>query len=432
MHAPVCWFLSLALVVCASSAEVPRKLIRSLISYVCRGPGSGLNGDRRRQCRWHLLRLSRQDTPGSDRASRHGTTHAWFVATIGQQTEVDDRGKEKRAVPRETLAGAHADAGISIAQDGDFLLIDNGVYQFRVRNYQGDLARTTPLSDVPHWSGGMRVGDGPWDGRAWFEGDAPVTAVTTEIIEQGPVFIDLHITYHFAGEDGDSVPALPLELGKQTHTWEPNTPPREDIPARDNHYELKMRFVMGDPWIEVNERFHLPRSEAVGSFGVHQYWMQWGTPNEAPQLPWFINDEHFPVDTVTWVRWFLYDKFGGNTDQRYVAAEPRPDQKGRPFAQLRPRWNQGGGGAQDFCLTSGGAPAPSIGRTLDRTFGGDLRNLRKNAGKNEEAAAKWAQAEGLIATARNSDLAWEERFAALTQVGELLGKEVRQPAAKLL
>ena len=95
-----------------------------------------------------------------------------------------------------TLGGGNPEVGINMHQDGDFLVIDNGVYQFRVRNYQGALSEATPLSGVPHWNGGMRVGDGPWDGRSWFDGDAPVTAVTTEVVQQGPVFIDLHITYH--------------------------------------------------------------------------------------------------------------------------------------------------------------------------------------------------------------------------------------------
>lgn len=360
-------------------------------------------------------------------------TRAWFIARIGKETVTDDRGREKQAVPREatvTFGTASQPAGISLIEDGDFYVIDNGVYQFRVRRYHTDLAGPTPLAELPHWCGGMRVGDnGPWDGRAWFEGSQPVTSVSVAIINQGPVFIDLHLTYTFDAEIDGETEALPLKMGKQTHTWAPNTPPRESIPKRSAHYEVKLRFVANDTWIEANERFHLPRDKDAGSFGVHQYWMQWGSANEAPAMSWLPADEHMPVDTVTWVRWFLYDQFGGNVDQRYVAAEPRPDQKGRPFAQLRPRWNQGGGGAQDFCLTSGGAPAPSIGRTLDRTFGGPIRDLKKQARNNPEAAATVAAIEPLIATARNGSLDWAERFAALTQVGEHLGREVRQPAA---
>ena len=121
----------------------------------------------------------------------------------------------------------------------------------------------------------MRVGNsGAQDGRAWFDGNGKVTSVTTEIINQGPVFIDLHITYTFEGESDGSVAALPLELGKQVHNWEPNKPPREEVEKRAYHYELKLRFAMGDPWIEVNERYHLPRDGAIKPWGIHQYWMQ--------------------------------------------------------------------------------------------------------------------------------------------------------------
>ena len=148
-------------------------------------------------------------------------------------------------------------------------------------------------------------------------------------------------------------------------------------------------------WIEVNERYHLPRDGAIKPWGIHQYWMQWGDGKDAPELPWFGKNDRWAIDTATWVRWFLYDKFGGNTNQNWVEARARPDQKGRPFALLRPRWNQGGGGAQDFAATAGGAPPASIGWILGRHLGGDIRNVNKQARKNEATAAKKAKMDPL-------------------------------------
>jgi hypothetical protein len=214
----------------------------------------------------------------------------------------------------------------------------------------------------------MRVkGTQAWDGRAWFEGSFPVKSVRTEVVQQGPVFADFKITYEFVdnGEDGEKVTAMPLQLGKQSYRWAPNEFAREEIPRRTKSYEVALRFVMDDPWIDINERYVFPRDPDNEPWGVVQYWMQWGNPKGAPPLAWFSGQEHMPVDTITWVRWFLWDQFGGNTDQQYVEARARPDQKGRPFALLRPRWNQGGGGAQDFFMTSGGRPARKERQRID-------------------------------------------------------------------
>jgi hypothetical protein len=82
-----------------------------------------------------------------------------------------------------------------------------------------------------------------------------------------------------------------------------------------------LRFVMDDPWIDVNERFHFPKDKDASPFGISHYYIEWGQGG-------------MPVDTVSWVRWFEYDSFGGNVAQKYIPAKPRPAQKGRPFALL--------------------------------------------------------------------------------------------------
>jgi len=262
----------------------------------------------------------------------------WTYVTIEKRDGKDDL----KEVPMIIKAGK-ADPGITFEKKGGFYEIDNGTYQFRLRDFEGKLAKPVLLKDFPHWCGGMKSrGQKGWDGKAYFESNARVIGAKTELLASGPVFLDFKVTYEFEGEVGKEVEAMPLALGKQAHLFEPNILPTEMIPARGNHYELLIRFVMDDIWIDVNERFHFPRDEKASPFGITHYYIDWG-------------EQGLPVDTVSWVRWFEYDVFGGNTDQRYVPAKPRPAQKGRPFALLRPRWNQGGGGAQDFVLTSGGA-----------------------------------------------------------------------------
>ncbi len=283
----------------------------------------------------------------------------WFLATIEYLGE--GRGRAPASAGVELQPGQTVASALSLEEHDDHYLINNGPYAYRLRRYPAKFAEPIALGDVPHWQMGARpAGADAWDGRAYFDGSSKVVAAQTQIIEQGPVFIDAKITYTFAepGEDG-TTEALPMALGKQTHTWEPNQPPRETIAKQQRHLTVLIRFVAEDPWIEVNERFHLPADESVSSFGIHQQWFHWGKPPaDFPHGKTALAADSFvELDTASWVRWFEYDSFGGNTNQQDVALEPREAQRGRPFALLRPRWNQGGGGAQDFVAWQGG-PKP--------------------------------------------------------------------------
>lgn len=368
-----------------------------------------------------------------ERVERDGRSfsRAWFVATITEEESyTDDRGRTVTGRVSEmpvTLRRGSVEPGIHMREEGPFLLIDNGLFEFRLRNSM-EFAEPVPLERVPHWFGGARVkGHDAWDGRAWFDGHAPVASVEVEVLQQGPVFIDVAVRYHFVAEEDGTTPALPLALGKQTHEWEPNTPPREEVPKLDHAYELKLRFVMGAPWVEANERFHLPGTDS-GAFGVHQHWIAWGEPHEVPDVvDWFGENDGMPVDTVTWVRWFLYDQFGGNVTQNYVPAQPRPDQRGRPFALLRPRWNQGGGGAQDFVLTSGGQPPPAIWHMLNRVLQNTLREIDRDD-SDDAAVARRDRVRALRAIAEDGERSMDERYAAVYEIGEIAGVEVPRPA----
>lgn len=339
------------------------------------------------------------------------TSRVWFNATIPHGTN---------EMPVTIIENQQTTPGLSVRRDGDFSLIDNGVYEFRLHRY-ANISAGTPFGQLPHWSAGMRVkGQSAWDGRAWFNGSSRVERVESRIINQGPVFLDMHLIYHFsdAVQEGH-VEALPLALGKQCHLWEPNRPPRETVPKLSAHYEVMLRFTTGAPWIEANERFFLPGDSTVEGWGIHQYYMHWGQPDDSvPAVAGFAASEHMPLDTITWVRWFLYDRFGGNVSQNWVPASPRDDQRGRPFALMRPRWNQGGGGAQDFFMTSGGPQPPAVGQ-IQRDVQGRIRNARR--GDDEELKAVAVQANEWEQQSRN--LPEPEARKLLVQALRALGGE---------
>jgi len=345
---------------------------------------------------------------------------AWFIATVNKQETKDKKGKVRSSIPPELPIKFHpgkkSEAMINVESEGDFFIINNGIYEFRLRKYAKGLESPLPLEQVKHWMGGARLeGTDKWDGRANFDGNARVTDVEVKHINSGPVFHDFHVVYTFEeNEDKGTTEALPVELGKQTYKWEPNVLPKEEVTKKTHTYEAKLRFTAGDPWVEVVERYRLPRDKDIKPWGIHQYTIHWGPvrddyPNELVD----INEgEYWDIDTAMWVRWFEYDAFGGNTDLRIVPAEPRPAQKGRPFALLRPRWNQGPGGAQDFFLTSGGKP-PRNARALASAIGRKISDLEKNARNNEEKAKE------LDKSSADKGLTESEREAMLSQKGKL-------------
>lgn len=282
-------------------------------------------------------------------------TRVWSVMTLGK-TFKDEKGHTRTQAPEKATANLvrlaaplPAESRLQLTESSDFYTLSSGLYEFRLRKYNGRLKKPTALSEFPHWIAGMRpTGTESWDGHAVFDSDAKVVEATTEIVEAGPVYVTARVRYLFEGSEkpDGTVKALPLANGKQTHRWEPATFPMEETPKYERYYEALIRFVWKDPWIDVNERVRLPQDNTLTHTGFHQYRVAWGKAPKDEKRRAFT-----PIDTITWVRWFEWDTFGGNIDQKWVPAEQRPAQKDRPFALLRPLWNQGGGGAQDFFAT---------------------------------------------------------------------------------
>ncbi|MDB4484421.1 hypothetical protein N9044_01380, partial [bacterium] len=210
------------------------------------------------------------EVQGVTRPAQRDGDRIWSYVTI---TDRDAEGQkiEISTVPA-VLNTRKVSPGISLKKDGDYHLIDNGTYQFRLRNYRGKFSKPASLGDLPHWCGGMKTKEQKgWDGKAYFESKVPVVGATTELIRSGPVFLDFKITYEFEGDADGEVEAMPLAPGKQSHLFKPNQLPREMVPKKPFHYELLIRFVMDDIWIDVNERFHFPRDEEASPYGISQY-----------------------------------------------------------------------------------------------------------------------------------------------------------------
>ena len=259
----------------------------------------------------------------------------WFIATLGRKTT------EAKA----TFGPGSASSPLRISAENASTIIDNGVAELRLR--LAGAPAGTPLNKVPHWLGGVRVkGEKVWDGQAHFDGASPIERLTVQPVAAGPVFAEWRLVYTFAdpGRNG-TVEAIPLQLGKQSFRYPPNQIPTETVAKEERHYEVGIRVVAGHPWIEIDERYHLPRDPAGDGSGVNQYTMEVG------------GRDGIPVDTMLWTRWFEYDTFGGNNSQLAEPAHPRAVQKGRPFAQLRARWAQSPATAQDCIATSGGQTA---------------------------------------------------------------------------
>lgn len=243
-------------------------------------------------------------------AAAAGKSRVWFIASLAmERTKGQPPGSLK-----VTIKPGKADSPLRVIDHADHLVIDNGIAAVRLPR-PGERFAASRLADMPTLVTGVRLsGEDEFYGSGYFESDATVSNATVTIEQRGPVFVTARVEYQVAGD-------APVDQ-------RPHQPKRPGL-----FYEATLRFVANDPWIEIDEQYRLP----AGS----RYWLT------------FQGKQRF--DTVFWIRWFGYEKFGGNIDVNYVPLEPQKMQRG-PFVALRPRWNQMPGGGQDFFITRGGEP----------------------------------------------------------------------------
>ena len=244
-----------------------------------------------------------------------GRSRAWFIATLP--------GKSTTPVDVHIHTGSAA-SPLAVTTANGQIEIANGVYRVRLPAFTTALAAPTPLAMMaPPLTSCQIQGDHAWYGRSWFEGPGQVTAARTEILTAGPVFSTIRITYTMAPPNPSTGSAPLGKDGMDGVPWPP-----ADHPGF--FYEATLRFVVGDPWIDITERVNLPAPAQLG--------MEW--------------KEGLAPDAAMWIRWFDYQTFGGNVDLHIVPLQPQPKQRG-PFVMLRPCWHQAPGGGQDFVVTRG-------------------------------------------------------------------------------
>ena len=220
------------------------------------------------------------------RPAQSDGSNVWFIATLQKPIDV-------------TLTNIATPSPLTL-RDG---VVANGIYEYRLKPDCGSgLLPTTgrdqkvaPTTDST--SGLFRVaGDAAWYGQ-----ETPVTNLQTEVIARGPVFITV----------------------------------RQTAPG----YERTLRFVAGDPWIDVTERYDLP----------------------APTAHTLKLKDGLHPDTVFWVPWFLHGGFEPSGKMQTHPLRPQNKQGNRPFVTLSPRWNQQPGGGMDFFVTRNETNAPAVG-----------------------------------------------------------------------
>ena len=204
----------------------------------------------------------------------------WYKATLKGQSKKDSKGRIKHSpAPIKAVVefnSKKAPSGIIMKEDNNYYIINNGVYEFRLRKYK-KIATALRLDKVKHFIAGMRpIGSNIWEGKAFFQGTAKVHSIKTEFIQKGPVFIDVKITFDFSSKAIGQTDSIKLLPGKQSHTYKPNRIPRITLPKKEKHYEVIIRFVANDPWIDISERAKLPKDPNVKGWEIHQYYLLFG------------------------------------------------------------------------------------------------------------------------------------------------------------
>ncbi len=203
-------------------------------------------------------------------------------------------------------------AGVTVRREGDRLVLSTGAADVALAAPAGRFERPVPIDKAPPPILAARpAGDGPWYGQWRLEGPARVREVQAHVVAGGPVWAEVRLKYLF--ED-------------QGHV-----------------YDVTIRAVRGEPWIDVSEKHRLP---------------------EGSRATLVLGDRLKPAE-VLWMPWFI----GTDGDMRaaYDVRRDRLSERARgrqPFATLRPRWTQVRDNAQVCLAVGSGDGNPAVGAMM--------------------------------------------------------------------
>jgi len=250
----------------------------------------------------------------------------WFKMTLPQGKEVayrlayNDQGRAARPP---------ADA-VAVQRDVDRLIVSNGAVDLAIaapRPLAGPLdpsaALGAGLAAAPAPILGVRpAGAQEWSGAWTLTGSARVKEIRTTVETAGPVWAEVRLKYIF-----------------------------ED---RQQGYDVAIRMVRGDPWVDVTEKSRLPAGSRM-------------TAVFRPSRASGSSDDRRRPAEVLWMPWYVASD--GRAEPAYDVRRLMLDDRvplGEPFATLRPKRAAMPNSTQVLLAVGSGEGGPAVGAIMTR------------------------------------------------------------------
>ncbi|MCX5653650.1 MAG: hypothetical protein NTY65_03240, partial [Planctomycetota bacterium] len=202
------------------------------------------------------------------------------------------------------------------------LLVMAGAFELMVPALDKPFEKPVPLKKAPAPILGLRpAGDQAWYGACSLDGAPYVREVRTTVDAAGPLWAQVRLRYIF-------------DQGGQS-------------------YDVVLRIVRDEPWVNITERYRLPTSAAgpaadkPGGCRMTAVF-RGGRPAEAVWMPWHVSRDGQSQAAYDFRRLVL--------DERFT-----PD---APFAALRPRYTQVRDATQALLVPAAGDTGPVVGAIM--------------------------------------------------------------------
>jgi hypothetical protein len=219
----------------------------------------------------------------------------------------------------ENRKAARPGPALAVRRGDGRLLVMAGAFELMVPAPDKPFEKPVPLKKSPAPILGLRpAGDQAWYGTWSLDGTPYVRAVRTSIEASGPLWAQVRVRYVF-DEGGQS-------------------------------YEVVLRVIRDEPWVDVTERFRLPPFAAGASADKPAACRMTAVfrgrrPAEALWMPWYVGRGEKSRPAYDLHRLVLDDRFPADA----------------PFATLRPRYTQAPDATQVLLAAGAGDHSPTLG-----------------------------------------------------------------------